>query len=106
MKIETYLNAMTLAYGNVLENFINFKSPEVNKADRQYHAFRARILREFAILQNFAEVNGFDRTQAWFWTDEWMAAEREVDEYLGMGKVQSFDTMENYLRYLEDDDYD
>ena len=106
MKIETILNAMTFAQARIINSDLDLAHLRDyhNRSERQYEAFRARILREFAILQNFAEVNGFDRTQAWFWTDEWQEREREVDEYLDTNKVQSFDTMENYLRSLEAND--
>ena len=90
MKIETILSAYTITVGI-------FDSRRI----RQGRAFRARILREFAIYKNFAEANGFDRSQAWFWTDEWQAAEREVDEDIAAGRVQSFDSMKEFLATLE-----
>ena len=85
MKIETILNAMSLtAYtqDTYFQEWTQRFPEDSNYARRkcQYRAFRARILREFAIYKNFAEANGFDRSQAWFWTDEWQAAEREADE--------------------------
>ena len=107
MRIETILNALIESHTDyaadwivIPQNWINF----LDRRKRQRNTFRVRILREFAILRNFAEVNGFDRTQAWFWTDEWQAKEREVDEYLDTNKVQSFDTMENFLNTLEHED--
>ena len=81
MKIETILNAMEEAHDIALKSAVlgyplNPKHPRI----RQYHAFRARILRTVATYRNFAEANGFDKEQAWFWTDEWQAAEKEVDK--------------------------
>ena len=35
---------------------------------------------EIAIYRNFSEANGYREDQAWFWTDEWQAAEKEVDK--------------------------
>jgi beta-mannanase len=32
--------------------------------------------------------------QAWFWTEEWQAGEREAESDLATGRYQSFDTME------------
>jgi len=72
MKIETYLNAM--------EKVRVGSGWDMDRRMRQRAAFRARILRTVAIYRNFAEANGFDEKQAWFWTDEWQAAEKEVDE--------------------------
>ena len=100
MKLETYLNAMLR-----LKNHLHCNHPGCeDRTGRQFHAFRARILREFAIYKNFAEANDFDRSQAWFWTDEWRAKEREVDEYISQGYVQSFDSMKEFLDSLEGND--
>ncbi len=41
-----------------------------------------------------------DPDQAWFWTPEWQAGEREVDEYLARGEVEEFDDMESFLDSL------
>ena len=69
MNIETILNAYMKTS--------NLWKPE---RARQRGAFRDRILRTVATYRNFAEANDFDEKQAWFWTDEWQAAEKEVDE--------------------------
>jgi len=92
MKIETYLNA--------LEKTSNLWKPE---RARQRAAFRARILRRVAIYRNFAEANGFDEKQTWFWTDEWQAAEKEVDCLIAKGEIHSFDSMDKFLETLEVD---
>ncbi len=108
MKIETILNAMTLTAYSQSDTFRELMEElpgvvyELMRTDRQYRAFRARILRTFAIYKNFAEANGFDREQAWFWTDEWQAAEKEVDHHIRLGEVQSFDSMDEFLATLEE----
>ena len=38
-----------------------------------------------------------------FWTDEWQAMEREVEEDIIAGRVETFDTMEDFLRDLNKD---
>ena len=40
--------------------------------------------------------------QSWFWTEEWQAGERKVDEYIEAGNVQTFDSMEEFLDTLGD----
>jgi len=35
--------------------------------------------------------------QAWFWTEEWQAGEREAESDLAAGRYQSFDTMEDLI---------
>ncbi|HID64165.1 MAG TPA: AbrB family transcriptional regulator [Anaerolineae bacterium] len=35
--------------------------------------------------------------QAWFWTEEWQAGERAVDEYLAAGDTEEFSTAEEFL---------
>lgn len=39
--------------------------------------------------------------QEWFWTDEWQAAEKAVEEDLASGNLETFDTMEDFLADLE-----
>lgn len=39
--------------------------------------------------------------QEWFWTEEWQAAEREVEADLESGRFETFDTMEEFLASLE-----
>lgn len=38
--------------------------------------------------------------QAWFWTEEWQAGEREVDEALKNGEYKDFDSIEALLTEL------
>jgi hypothetical protein len=40
--------------------------------------------------------------QAWFWTDEWQAMEREVDEALAKGDYVEFQNMDEAIKYLHD----
>ena len=35
--------------------------------------------------------------QAWFWTEEWQAGEREAEADLAAGRYESFDTMEDLI---------
>jgi antitoxin (DNA-binding transcriptional repressor) of toxin-antitoxin stability system len=49
-----------------------------------------------------AKLAAIDRDQAWFWTPEWQAKEREVDEERaagGPGLV--FDSGDEFIAYLE-----
>jgi hypothetical protein len=41
-----------------------------------------------------------DTSQAWFWTDEWQAGERKVEEYIKSGNIQTFDTIEDFMQSL------
>jgi len=40
--------------------------------------------------------------QAYFWTPEWQAKERSADQAIAEGRVRTFDTMEEMLRFLEE----
>lgn len=42
-----------------------------------------------------------DASQAWFWTERWQQGEREVDEEIAAGLVQTFDDVESFIAYLE-----
>lgn len=39
--------------------------------------------------------------QSYFWTPEWQAGEREADQAIAEGRVQTFDTMEEMLDFLD-----
>ena len=41
-----------------------------------------------------------DPAQAWFWTPEWQAREREADEDIRAGRVKRFDRLENLFEDL------
>ena len=43
-----------------------------------------------------------DKSQAYFWTKEWQAAEREADEDIKAGRVKSFDSIEELIKDLEE----
>ena len=43
-----------------------------------------------------------DATQAWFWTPEWQAGEREADADLAAGRVERFESGEAFLQALRD----
>jgi hypothetical protein len=42
-----------------------------------------------------------DPEQAWFWTDEWQAKEREADADIKAGRVTRSESEEDFLRSLE-----
>jgi hypothetical protein len=39
--------------------------------------------------------------QTYFWTPEWQAKEQAADEAIAEGRVQTFDTMEDMLTFLD-----
>src|SRR5437870_13709803 len=41
-----------------------------------------------------------DATQAWFWTPEWQAGEREADADLAAGRGETFGSGEEFLKAL------
>lgn len=42
-----------------------------------------------------------DKTQAYFWSEEWQQAEREASEDIAQGRVRSFDDVEALIAALE-----
>ena len=44
--------------------------------------------------------------QAWFWTKDWQAKEREADADLAAGRSSTFDTAEDFLAHLDRIDAD
>ena len=39
-------------------------------------------------------------SQLWFWSDDWQAKEREVDEDIKAGRFDSFDSMDDFIKEL------
>jgi AbrB family looped-hinge helix DNA binding protein len=44
------------------------------------------------------------RDQAWFWTPEWQAKEREAEQDLSSGRYREFDTITDLLKNLHGED--
>ena len=44
-----------------------------------------------------------DATQAWFWTAEWQAGEREADDDIAAGRVERFLSDDEFLASLRRD---
>lgn len=42
-----------------------------------------------------------DESQAYFWTPEWQAGEREADEDIAAGRVHTFDNVDELIASLE-----
>ncbi len=40
--------------------------------------------------------------QSWYWSDEWQLGEKRVDEYIQMGNIEEFDTIEDFLTTLRE----
>jgi AbrB family looped-hinge helix DNA binding protein len=43
-----------------------------------------------------------DKSQAWFWTEEWQKAEREADEDLKAGRYKDFDSADKAIQWLKE----
>lgn len=43
-----------------------------------------------------------DATQAWFWTADWQAGEREADADIEAGRTETFESGESFLSALQD----
>ena len=50
------------------------------------------------ILRPLTTIN---RNQAWFWTPEWQAGEREATEQIQRGEVKRYETDADFLDSLE-----
>ena len=42
--------------------------------------------------------------QAWFWAERWQKMEREVEEDIVSGRVESFDSVDEFINYLDQPD--
>ncbi|HWF33684.1 MAG TPA: hypothetical protein VG188_14125 [Solirubrobacteraceae bacterium] len=55
-----------------------------------------------AVLLGEISAERIDPEQAWFWTREWQANEREADDDLATGRVTSFETDAEFLTALDE----
>jgi len=51
-------------------------------------------------------LRAIDPEQAWFWTERWQKMEREVQADIDGGRVKSFNSMEDFIKYLQVPDED
>ena len=57
-------------------------------------------LREDGVIELIPVVT-IAADQAWYWTEEWQAGEREVDEEAARGEGRTFDSAEEMFETLE-----
>lgn len=55
-----------------------------------------------AILLEEITDGRIDPDQAWFWTREWQAKEREADDDIAAGRGTTYESDEAFLRALEE----
>jgi hypothetical protein len=54
-----------------------------------------------AIMLGEISAGRIDPEQAWYWTREWQAKEREADDDLAAGRVTRYETDEDFLTALD-----
>jgi AbrB family looped-hinge helix DNA binding protein len=52
------------------------------------------------------QVQMIDPEQAWFWTERWQKMEREVQEDIDAGRLLEFESVEDFIKYLDEPDDD
>ena len=57
------------------------------------------VLTEDGVLMKPKKL--IDASQAWFWTEEWQAGEREASEDIARGRLSEVMDSEEFLRSLE-----
>jgi bifunctional DNA-binding transcriptional regulator/antitoxin component of YhaV-PrlF toxin-antitoxin module len=57
-------------------------------------------LREDGVIELIPVIT-IPADQAWYWTEEWQAGEREVDEEIARGEGRTFDSAEEMFDTLE-----
>ena len=69
-------------------------------------------IKEGDILEVIVEKDGslrlipkvtIDRSQAYFWTEQWQRGEKAVEEDLRAGRFQDYNNMDDLIRSLKDD---
>ena len=68
------------------------------KAVRASHLYEVRAGRDGVI--ELIPQQTIDASQAWFWSERWQRMEREADAAIAAGRVQQFDSVEDFLAEL------
>jgi len=99
---------MALAYTAATGYKVNVNSTTALLPPRSYVTDRERFTaqtpegespeyRLHPVLNTWVEI---DPEQAWFWSEEWQAGERKVDEDLRLGRYEDFDDMDDFIASL------
>jgi bifunctional DNA-binding transcriptional regulator/antitoxin component of YhaV-PrlF toxin-antitoxin module len=72
------------------------KAARLDRPDSQVEA----RLREDGVIELIPVIT-IPADQAWYWTEEWQAGEREVDEEIARGEGRTFDSAEEMFDTLE-----
>lgn len=83
------------------------KKPDTVRRRRKWTLeAEVRLLREEVLsLRNRVselEAAGRDPEQAYFWSEKWQEGEREVNEEVERGEIQSFDNFEDFEAWLDE----
>lgn len=65
-------------------------------------AFQIALTNEGLVLRT-VEPDGIDPDQAWFWTPEWQAKEREADESIAAGGLPIYYSLEEFFAALDNE---
>ena len=58
--------------------------------------------KEYQLFSNF--LSFIDKDQLFFWTKEWQKGELEAQAEIDVGRIKSFDSMEDFLEDLRNND--
>ena len=61
----------------------------------------AQELQTFSNTKTRVKSPKIPKDQAWYWTPEWQAMEREADEDLARGNYKEFNSVEEMFAYLD-----
>lgn len=68
--------------------------------NRDYTTWQPEPLTQYAFNQLTGEVVEIDPEQAWFWTDEWQAKEREAEEDFREGWYEEVEDIDAFFDSL------
>jgi len=64
------------------------------------NALLEAVLRDDGVIELRPQAV-IDASQAWFWTERWQQMEREADEDIAAGRLETFDDVESFIAALE-----
>ncbi len=96
------LNACAIIILAMTSTIVSSSTIQQKLSEMATHLERAgQLARELSQLGSADTAQTIPEDQEWFWSEEWQAGEREVDEQFARGEYMQFDTVEEAIAYLD-----
>ena len=90
---------MTVLTYSYRQPFLNYARDTAVSVSTVHNTTSAGTV-EYVVHPHSGNLVRIDPNQAWFWSEEWQAAERQVDTELASGDYEEFDNIDDLIASL------